>query len=68
MRREVETTRPDAHALRAARTMRRHKYGCLPVVDRDGHLVGIITEADFLDLAIRVLEDFDVPRASAPSA
>jgi CBS domain-containing protein len=29
----------------------------LPVVDEDHKLLGIITEADFLDLVIRALED-----------
>lgn len=54
MRREVESIASDAAAVDAARLMRQKKYGCLPVVD-GGVLVGIITEADFLDLAIRTL-------------
>ena len=35
----------------------RNKYGCLPVLDGDNKLVGIITEADFLRLAIALLHD-----------
>ena len=35
----------------------RTKYGCLPVLDGDNKLVGIITEADFLRLAIALLHD-----------
>jgi len=36
---------------KAAETMIYNKYGCLPVVEK-GRLVGIITETDFLKLAI----------------
>ena len=32
-----------------------HKYGCLPV-ERDGKLVGILTEADFLRLTVSFLD------------
>ena len=51
----AETIAPNSTALEAAKLMREHKYGCLPVCD-DGMLVGIITEADFLDLVIRALQ------------
>ncbi len=47
---------PETSVLDAARLMQEFKYGCLPVVD-NGNLVGIITEADFLDLVIRALEE-----------
>lgn len=40
----------------AARLMLDHQYGCLPVADGDGNLLGIVTEADFLRLAVRMLE------------
>lgn len=39
----------------AAMILLNHKYGCLPVVDK-GRLTGIITEADFLKLTIRLME------------
>jgi len=35
--------------------MRRHRIGCLPVV-QDGKLVGIITEENFMDIAAALLE------------
>ncbi|MCE7889506.1 MAG: CBS domain-containing protein, partial [Sorangiineae bacterium PRO1] len=35
--------------------------GCLPVVEGDDHLVGIVTEADFLRLWIVRLSDGEVP-------
>lgn len=39
----------------AAMYMQSHKYGCLPVVS-DGRLVGIITDSDFIDIAINLIE------------
>jgi CBS domain-containing membrane protein len=54
MRTDVESIASDAPAVDAAVKMREKKYGCMPVVDGD-ELVGIVTEADFLDLAIRSL-------------
>jgi CBS domain-containing membrane protein len=51
MRTDVATVTPDTPLRTAAETMIYNKYGCLPVVD-DGELVGIITETDFLKLAI----------------
>ena len=39
----------------AAMYMQSHKYGCLPVVS-DGQLVGIITDSDFIDIAINLIE------------
>ncbi|RME20048.1 MAG: CBS domain-containing protein [Deltaproteobacteria bacterium] len=56
MQRDVRTVTPDTPVLEAARIIRRNKIGCLPVVE-DGRLVGIVTEADFIDLVIRALED-----------
>ena len=56
MRREVLTIRPDESVQSAARLMRRHKYGCLPVVE-DGRLVGIITEHDLLEVVERLNPD-----------
>ena len=49
--------RPDTLLREAAEILYRNKYGCLPVLDGDNKLVGIITEADFLRLAIALLHD-----------
>lgn len=57
MRRDVRTVGPDTPAIEAARVMVEHKFGCLPVVDSDHRLVGILSEADFLRLAARLLEE-----------
>jgi CBS domain-containing protein len=51
--RDVMTTRvvsieADASVLRAARLMLQNRISGLPVTDKFGHLVGIVTEGDFL--------------------
>jgi len=59
MTRDVWTVRPEALASTAAQTLLDHKYGCLPVVDDAGKLVGIVTDRDFLRFAMKVLEIHD---------
>ena len=54
---DVRTVSPDTLLREAAEILYRNKYGCLPVLDGDNKLVGIITEADFLRLAIALLHD-----------
>lgn len=55
MTRDVVTVPPETTVLEAAQILQSNRIGCLPVVDR-GRLVGIVTEADFLDLLIRLLQ------------
>ncbi len=55
MQTKVWTIGSSALALAAAKIMRDHRIGCLPVVD-DGRLVGILTEADLLALVTTTLE------------
>lgn len=56
MRTELVTVRPDEPLGRAAQRMWEGKLGCLPVTDGDDNLLGILTQADFLRLAIRMLD------------
>jgi CBS domain-containing membrane protein len=51
MTREVAVTSPDEPLRDAAAEMFRRKLGCLPVLE-GGRLVGIVTEADFVRLAL----------------
>jgi CBS domain-containing protein len=51
MRGFVESARPDTDAAEAAGKMLEQKIGCLPVVDDRLHVVGIVTEADYVRLA-----------------
>lgn len=55
MERDVATVKPDTPVLEVASRMRSGKLGCMPVVDSENKLVGIITEADFVDLCVRLL-------------
>ncbi len=54
MRTDAATVAPDMMLQEAATILYKHKYGCLPVLEGD-KLVGIITESDFLRLAIALL-------------
>jgi CBS domain-containing membrane protein len=55
MTRDVWTVTPDTLASVAGSTLFDHRYGCLPVVDDEHRLVGIITEHDFVRFAIKAL-------------
>ena len=46
---------PETKTMEAIRLMRERKIGSLPVV-RDGQLVGIITERDFIHIASQILD------------
>jgi len=56
MHRDVVTVSPALGVAQAASILLENKYGCLPVVDEMGVLVGIVTEADFLRLTVRLLK------------
>jgi CBS domain-containing protein len=55
MKTDVTTVAPETPTVEAIQLMRKYRFGCLPVV-QDGHLVGILTEEDFLNLASKLLE------------
>lgn len=59
MNSRVHSTSPTTELRAAARFLEAHKYGCLPVVE-DGRLVGIITDTDFVAVAINLLEQFEM--------
>ena len=56
MRKDPITVDPQTKTLEAIEIMRRHKVGCLPVVE-EGRLVGIVTEHDFIEIATQLLEE-----------
>jgi CBS domain-containing protein/gamma-glutamyl:cysteine ligase YbdK (ATP-grasp superfamily) len=56
MQRHPVTVTPETSTLDAIELMRRHKMSCLPVV-KGSHLVGIVTEAQFMAIAGRLLEE-----------
>ncbi len=55
MNRDVSVIHKSDSLRQAALYLQAHKYGCLPVV-HDDRLVGIITDSDFIDIAINLLE------------
>jgi CBS domain-containing membrane protein len=49
---DLITTTPETSLLEAAKTMMERKVGCLPVL-KNGALVGILTEGDFVALFVK---------------
>ena len=60
MTRHIETIRATDTIAHAARKLLVGRFGCLPVVDEEQELVGIVTEIDLL----RVLAGGDGPRGA----
>ena len=50
------TVAPETSTLEAIDIMRKHGVSCLPVVKGE-KLVGLVTEADFMEIAYQLLED-----------
>jgi CBS domain-containing protein len=59
MIRDVKVIHQSDSLRQAALYLQAHKYGCLPVVV-DDRLVGIITDSDFIDIAINLLEQAEL--------
>ena len=55
MLRARELFEAETATLEAISLMRKHGVGCLPVL-KDGRLVGIVTEHDFMIIAGQLLE------------
>lgn len=53
METHVAVARPDEPAAAVGERMRRHRFGCMPVVDGAGGILGVVTAGDFLDWATR---------------
>lgn len=64
MHRDVLTATPETPALDAIRRMKANRIGCLPVVDEEHRLVGIVTERDFMNMAAQLLEESLEEKAS----
>lgn len=56
MRTEISTTTATTDLKEAISSMLENKFGCLPVINDQRHLVGIITDEDIIRLAIKLLE------------
>jgi CBS domain-containing protein len=56
MRKDLVTVSPETSTLDAIALMRRHRIGCLPVV-KDGRIVAMVMEEDFMGIAADLLEE-----------
>lgn len=56
MKTDPVTVAPDLPTLDAIALMRSQRVGCLPVVDADNLLLGVVTEHDFLEVAAKLFE------------
>ena len=59
MIRDVTVIHKDNSLRQAALNLQTHKYGRLPVIV-DDRLVGIMTDSDFIDIAINLIEQVEV--------
>jgi CBS domain-containing membrane protein len=62
MRTEVVTLSPDDSIIAAGEQMWDMKVGCLCVTDDDDNLLGIVTEADFVRLAVQLVKHLTTPK------
>lgn len=62
---KVVTTTARMPLRKAARLLWEHKFGCLPVVDAELRVIGILTETDFIRFAADIATDFDRSEAEA---
>lgn len=53
MTRRLVTTTPKANLVSVASTMLENKIHCLPVLDDDGQLIGIITDSDLFRMVVK---------------
>ncbi|OIP40497.1 MAG: hypothetical protein AUK47_08410 [Deltaproteobacteria bacterium CG2_30_63_29] len=60
---DILVAKTDETALSAARQLAEKRVGCLIVIHDDETLAGIITESDFLQLAIKALESIEDEQA-----
>ena len=63
MTRDVVTIHEEVSLLKAGIFLNKHGYGCLPVV-KDGKLTGIITDSDFVAIAISLLDQAEAAEVS----
>ena len=54
----VQTADESASLRGAALSLQKNKLGCMPVLN-DGRLVGIITDADFVAIAVNLMEQLE---------
>ncbi len=66
MKEELYTVDEHADVRKAAIYLQEHHFGCLPVVS-NGELNGIVTDADFVNVAVNLLEQTEAIEPTAKS-
>lgn len=66
MVRDVVTIRPDTPLQQAARLLLKQRVNCLPVVDEDDVLLGIVTSSDFAKLIALAQRERSSPASGEP--
>jgi len=61
----VQTVRPDDSVVVAALLIHNRKIGCVPVLNGDGELEGILTTNDLLEILVSLLSDDSTPPEKA---
>ncbi len=56
MTKQLTTISPTCSVSSAAKVIHQTKYGCLPIVDSNNKLVGIVTDHDFVTICLQLLE------------
>ena len=54
---DLITASPETETLEAIEIMNRERIGCLPVVNSEGMLIGLVTETDFLAISKQLIEE-----------
>jgi acetoin utilization protein AcuB len=67
MSRDIVTIGPDDTVFTAAELMLAHKISGLPVIDKTGNLIGMLTESDIFRLVIRENTVPEAAQTPAPS-
>lgn len=65
MQTDIMTCTKETTSLEALSIMREQKVRCLPVIDEEYQLVGIVTDRDFLEVAARLMEN-ELKRKTSP--
>jgi len=55
MQREILTVQPSDSLIQAGKVLWESKIGCLPVVDAEGSLLGMLTKSDFIRVALQLM-------------
>ena len=59
MNRQLITISRDTRLTSAASLLQKHRIGCLPVVEKE-KLIGLVTDSDFVTIAIHLLEQLEM--------